>query len=308
MEYKSIIIGAGFAGFTAAAYLARAGYKPLVIKGLKPSHHLITTQDVEYFPGFPSGTNGPQLLDNMYRQAEDFGASVRMGEVSKVDLSKRPFSITLEGQGDLITETLIIASGTTAKLLGIPGEEDELGLRVSTCAACSGYFSTNKKVIIVGGGDSAMEEALYLAHYASEIYIVNRSSQLRASISLENKVRELKKIKWMMGRTPVEVLVGGQGIEGLKVTHNDSGEEEIIEADRIFVAIGSTPNTAFLNGQLPVDSQGYVLVKPGTTETDIPGVFACGDVQDRRYRQLLNAIGSGCMSAIDCQRYLVPTV
>lgn len=307
MQYKSIVIGAGFAGFTAAVYLARAGLAPLVIKGLKPSHHLISTQDIEYFPGFPSGTNGSILLDNMFKQAEEFGASVRMGEVSKVDLSKRPFSITLEGQGELITETLIIASGTTAKLLGIPGEIDDLGLRVSTCASCSGYFSTNKKVIVVGGGDAAMEEALYLAHYASEIFIVNRSNQLRASLSLQNKVREIKKIKWIMDRTPVEVLIGEHGIAGLKVTHNGSGEEENIQADRIFIAIGSTPNTAFLSGQLPVDDQGYVIVKPGTTETDIPGVFACGDVQDRRYRQLLNAIGSGCMSAIDCQRYLAPT-
>ncbi|MFC5650989.1 NAD(P)/FAD-dependent oxidoreductase [Paenibacillus solisilvae] len=306
MEYRSIVIGAGFAGFTAAVYLARAGLKPLVIKGLKPSHHLISTQDIEYFPGFPDGTNGAVLLDNMFKQAEEYGAAVRMGEVSKVDLSSRPFKITLEGQGELITEALIIASGTTAKLLGVPGEKDERGLRVSTCAPCNGYFSTNKKVIIVGGGDSAMEEAIYLAHYASEVLLINRSNQVRASISLQNKVREIKKIKWIMDRTPTEVMIGGHGVSGLKVTHNESGAEEIIQADRIFAAIGSTPNTGFLNGQLPLDDQGYVLVKPGTTETSIPGVFACGDVQDRRYRQLLNAVGSGCMAAIDCQRYLIP--
>ncbi|BBH20385.1 thioredoxin reductase [Paenibacillus baekrokdamisoli] len=307
MEYKSIVIGAGFAGFTAAIYLARAGLKPLVIKGLKPSHHLTTTEDIEYFPGFTYGTNGPALLDNMFRQAEQYGAVVRMGEVMKLDLSKRPFSLLLEGQGELVTETLVIASGATPKLLDIPGEKDQLGLGVNTCATCSGFFTTNKKVIIVGGGDSAMEEALYLAHYASEIVMVNRSDHNRASISLQEKVRGMEKVKWLMNRTPVEAMTGEKGVTGLKVIHNDTQEEEIILGDYIFVAIGNKPNTEFLKGQLPLDDQGYVIVKPGTTETEIPGVFACGDVQDRRYRQIVNAISSGCMSAIDCQRFLAPT-
>lgn len=307
MEHKSIIIGAGFAGFTAAVYLAKAGLKPLVIKGLRPSHHLTTTMEIEYFPGFLHGMNGPALLDNMFRQAEQFGAEVMMGEVDRVDLSKRPFTISLKGQGELATETLVIATGTTAKLLGIPGEKEKLGVGVSTCAPCSGFFFSNKKVIVVGGGDSAMEEAIYLAHYASEIIIVNRSKQLRASMSLQNKVQELKKVKWLMGMTPVEVWIGDKGVQGLKVINNESGQLENILSDGIFVAIGNEPNTTFLGGQLPVDDQGYVLVKPGTTETEIPGVFACGDVQDRRYRQILNAIGSGCMAAIDCQRFLVPT-
>lgn len=307
MIYKSIVIGAGFAGFTAAMYLARAGLKPLVIKGLKPSHHLITTEDIEYFPGFTYGTNGSALLDNMYRQAEQYGAVVKMGEVVKVDLSNRPFTVYLEGQGELITESLVIASGTTAKLLDIPGEKDQLGLRVKTCAPCSGFAATDKKVIIVGGGDSAMEEALYLAHYASEIIMVNRSNNYRASISLLNKVRELDKVKWLVNQTPIEVLTSEKGVTGLKVTHNETHEEETIIGDHIFVAVGNTPNSGFLQDQLPLDEQGYVIVKPGTTKTEIPGVFACGNVQDRRYRQILNSISSGCMSAIDCQRFLTPT-
>ncbi|MBD0383519.1 thioredoxin-disulfide reductase [Paenibacillus sedimenti] len=303
MEYKSIIIGAGLAGFTAAVYMARAGLKPLVIKGQRPSYHLTTTMEIEYFPGFLHGISGPDLLDNMFRQAEQFGAQVKIGDVYEVDLSKRPFKVWLEGWGEIKTETLIIATGTTAKLLGIPGEKDYLGLGVSTCAPCSAFLFRDKKVLVIGGGDSAMEEAIYLSHYASEITVVNRSDKLRASLALQERAREIRKIRWLMNRTPLEVITGEKGVTGLRVTSHESGQEESLEADGVFIAIGSKPNTEFLAKQLPLDEQGYILVKPGTTETDIPGVFACGDVQDRRYRQILNAIGSGCMAALDCQRY-----
>jgi len=303
MEYKSVIIGAGVAGFTAAVYLARAGLQPLVIKGQSPSYHLTTTTEVEYFPGFLRGIDGPELLDNMFRQAEDFGAQVKIGDVYKIDLSSRPFRVWMEGWGEIQAQTLIIATGTTAKLLGIPGEREHLGLGVSTCAPCSAFFVRDKKVIVIGGGDSAMEEAIYLNNYASEIVVVNRSAQLRASLALQQRVRKLKKIKFLMNRTPVEMIPGDKGISGLLVTNQETGQEERLEAEGIFVAIGSKPNTGFLVNQLPLDEQGYVLVKPGTTETDIPGLFACGDVQDRRYRQILNAIGSGCMAALDCQRF-----
>ncbi|NEW08382.1 FAD-dependent oxidoreductase [Paenibacillus sp. SYP-B3998] len=307
MTHKSIIIGAGFAGFTAAVYLARAGLKPLVIKGQSPSYHVTTTMEIEYFPGFLHGIQGPELLDNMFKQAEEFGAVVKIGDVTRIDVAKRPFKVWLEGWGELQTNTLIIASGTTAKLLGIPGEKDHLGLGVSTCAPCSGFFFRNKKVIVVGGGDSAMEEAIYLSHYASEISIVNRSDQPRASLALMNRAREITKINWLMNRTPIEVLAGEKGIKGLKVTNTVTGQEENLAAEGVFVAVGSKPNTEFLANQLPIDKHGYLKVKPGTTETDIPGIFACGDVQDRRYRQILNAIGSGCMAAIDCQRFLTST-
>jgi thioredoxin reductase (NADPH) len=302
--YKSIIIGAGFAGFTAAVYLARAGLKPLVIKGQSPSYHVTTTMEIEYFPGFLHGIQGPDLLDNMFRQAEEFGADVRIGDVMKVDVSQRPFKVWLKGRGELQTETLVIASGTTAKLLGIPGEKDHLGLGVSTCAPCSGFFFRGKKVIVVGGGDSAMEEAIYLSHYASEIAIINRGDKIRASLALHNRAREHNKVSFLMNRTPIEVMIGEKSVTGLKVMNAETGLEEGIAADGVFIAIGSRPNTEFLENQLPLDEQGYVLVKPGTTETSIPGVFACGDVQDRRYRQILNAIGSGCMAALDCQRYM----
>jgi thioredoxin reductase (NADPH) len=306
MNYRSIVIGAGAAGFTTAVYLARAGLNPLVIKGVNPSSHLTTTTDIEYFPGIVHGITGPELLDNMFKQAEQFGAQVKIGEVTKLDLSRKPFSIWLNTGGELTTDTLIIATGMKAKYLGIPGEKENLGRGVSTCAPCSGFSFCNKKVIVIGGGDSAMEVAIYLSYYASEVFIVNRSEQLRASQSLQNKVREIKKIKLTMNRVPKEILSDAGSVSGLKVINNESGQEEIIETDGVFVAIGNEPNTIFIKNQIPLDDQGYIRVKPGTTETEIPGVFACGDVQDRRYRQILNAIGSGCMAAIDCQRYLNP--
>lgn len=304
--FKSIVIGAGPAGLTAAVYLARAGLKPLVIKGLHPSSHVRSTTEVEYFPGFPHGIEATILIDNMVQQAEQFGADFRIGQVNKVDLSKRPFTLLLEGWGELQTESLVIATGTTAKFLDIPGEKEHLGIGTSTCAPCNGFFYRNKKVIVVGGGDSAMEEAIYLTHYASEVLVVNRRKEFRASPALLERAQGISKIAWILDRTPLEVMAGDKGVTGLKVKNNESGWEETIGADGIFVAIGKTPNTGFLAGQLQTDELGYIIVKPGTTETSIPGVFACGDVQDRRYRQISNAIGSGCMAAIDCERFLLP--
>lgn len=307
MVYKTIIIGGGAAGLTASIYLARAGLKPLVIKGPKPSSHVTTSTDVEYFPGILQGTEGPALLDNMFKQAENVGARFRFGSVSHVDLSKRPYQVFIEGSEVLQTESLIIATGATAKYLGIPGEEEHRGRGISTCAPCNGFFFEGKKVIVVGGGDSAMEEADYLTRYASEIVIVNRRNELRASLAFQEKVHQHKKVNFLLNRTPLEVLPGERGIGGLKVRNNETGLEEIVAADGIFVAIGKTPNSDFLNGQLPTDARGYIRVKPGTTETDIPGVFACGEVQDHRYGHLLTATGSGCMAAIDCERFLVPS-
>lgn len=301
---KTIIIGTGPAGLTAAIYLARANLNPLVIEGPEPGGQLTTTTEVENFPGFPEGIMGPELMANMRKQAERFGAEFRSGWVNKVDLSKRPFTLSVEGMGELQAETLIISTGASAKYLGIPGEKDSVGRGVSTCATCDGFFFRNKKIVVVGGGDSAMEEAHFLTKFASEVVLVNRRNELRASKIMQDRARSNPKISWNLNRTPLEVISGDSGVTGLKVKNNDTGAEEIIETNGIFVAIGHTPNTRFLDGQLDTDETGYLLVKPGTTETNMPGVFACGDVQDHRYRQAISAAGTGCMAALDCERFL----
>jgi thioredoxin reductase (NADPH) len=302
--YKTIIIGTGPAGLTSAIYLARANMEPLVIEGWQPGGQLTTTTEVENFPGFPEGILGSELMDNMRKQAQKFGATFKMGSVKSVDFSKRPYTLDVEGLGQLQAESIIISTGASAKYLGIPGEQDNIGRGVSTCATCDGFFFRGKKLIVIGGGDSAMEEASFLTRFATEVRVVNRREELRASKIMQDRARSNEKVAWSLNRTPLEVVAGENGLKGLLVRNNETGEDELLEADGVFVAIGHTPNTGFLGGQINTDAQGYILVKPGTTETNIPGVFACGDVQDTTYRQAITAAGSGCMAALDCERYL----
>lgn len=304
MIYKTIIIGTGPAGLTSAIYLARANMEPLVIEGWQPGGQLTTTTEVENFPGFPEGILGSELMSNMRKQAQRFGAKFKTGSVKSVDFSKRPYTLDVEGIGELQAESIIISTGASAKYLGIPGEQENIGRGVSTCATCDGFFFRGKKIIVVGGGDSAMEEAVFLTRFASEVRLVHRRDDLRASKIMQDRARANEKITWSLNRTPLEVTATSMGLQGLKVRNNETGEEELLETDGVFITIGHTPNTAFLGGQIDTDEQGYIIVKPGTSETNIPGVYACGDVQDRNYRQAITAAGSGCMAALDCERYL----
>lgn len=302
--YKSIVIGTGPAGLTAAIYLARANLEPLVIEGYEPGGQLTTTTEVENFPGFADGILGPELMGNMRQQAKRFGAMFRTGYVSRVELQNRPFTVHLESGETLKTESLILSTGASAKFLQIPNEQENIGRGVSTCATCDGFFFRGKKVIVVGGGDSAMEEANFLTKFATEVEIVHRRDELKASQIMRDRARKNDKITWSLNQTPLEVISDGTRVTGLKVQDNETGGVEIIHTDGIFVAIGHHPNTEFLDGQVQTDEKGYLIVKPGTSETNIPGVFACGDVQDPIYRQAITAAGSGCKAALDCERFL----
>lgn len=240
----------------------------------------------------------------MRKQALRFGATIQSGLVTGVDMSNRPFTLFLEDGSKLTADSLIISTGASAKKLGIPGEAENIGRGVSTCATCDGFFFRNKRIIVIGGGDTAMEEAKFLTRFASEVRVVHRRNELKASKIMQDHARGNEKIAWSLNRTPLEVTAGPMGVSGLKVRNNETGEEELLEADGIFLAIGHTPNTGFLGGQLPTDELGYLQVISGTSQTAIPGVFACGDVQDRIYRQAITSAGSGCMAALDAERFL----
>lgn len=301
---KVVILGTGPAGLTAAIYLARANMNPVVIEGTEPGGQLSLTTEVENFPGFMDGVMGPELIENMKKQAAKFGAVFRSGWVTGVDFSKKPYKLKLNGTDDLETEALIISTGATAKMLDIPGEKENIGHGVSTCATCDGFFFRDKKVVIVGGGDSAMEEAGFLSKFASEVVIVHRRDELRASKIMQERAKENEKITWSLNKTPVEVISEANKVTALIVKDSETGREETIKTDGIFVAIGHNPNTDFLADQVKTDETGYIQVVPGTTETNIPGVYACGDVQDKKYRQAITAAGTGCMAALDVERYL----
>lgn len=302
--YKAVIVGTGPAGLTAAIYLARANMEPLVIEGPEPGGQLTLTTDVENFPGFADGILGPELMENMKKQALRFGARIERGWVKDIDFTNKPYTLKTDTLGDVEAESVLISTGASAKLLGIPGESENMGRGVSTCATCDGFFFRNKKIVVIGGGDSAMEEATFLTKFASEVTILHRRNELRASKIMQERARNNEKITWKLNSSPVEVVSDGSKVKGIKVKDTDSGNEETIETDGIFVAIGHKPNTDFLKGKIDMDDKGYINVEPGTTRTNLPGVFACGDVQDFTYRQAITAAGTGCMAAMDCERFL----
>ncbi len=298
-----VIIGSGCAGLTAAIYSARANLKPLVIRGLEAGGQLTLTTLVENFPGFPKGVQGPELIELMEKQASVFGAEFKDGHVTRVDLSRRPF--VLEAEGETIeTRTLIIASGASAKLLGLDSERKLLGHGVSTCATCDGYFYRGKEVVVVGGGDTAAEDALFLTRYADQVNIVHRRDQLRASKIMQDRLFRNPKVKFVWNSLVSDVLDVERGeVTGIKLKDAKTGDETIKHCDGVFIGIGHSPNTSLFRGQLEMNETGYLITHDGS-KTNVPGVFAAGDVQDHIYRQAITAAGSGCMAAIDAERFL----
>lgn len=301
---ECLIIGSGPAGYTAAIYAARADMKPVMYEGLQPGGQLTITTEVENYPGYPDGIEGPHMMDNFKKQAVRLGADVRFGMVTSVDLTKgRPFKAKVDEHKEILADTIIIATGASAKWLGIPSEQRLNGGGVSACAVCDGFFYRGQDVAIVGGGDTACEEASYLSKICNKVYMIVRKDHFRASKAMEHRVKSLANIEILYNSTTDDIL-GDNVVEGVRVLNLVTGEKREIEIKGFFVAIGHKPNTDIFTGQLEMDDQGYLKTIPGTTKTNIEGVFACGDVQDKTYRQAVTAAGTGCMAALDAERFL----
>ena len=303
-RYKVVIMGSGPAGLTAALYTARANLEPLVFEGFEAGGQLTLTTDVENYPGFENGIMGPDLINTMRNQAERFGAKCLLSNIDSVDLSKRPFRIK-SGEIEVQADSFIIASGASARMLGIPSEKDLVGHGVSTCATCDGFFFKDKEIIVVGGGDSAMEEATFLTKFASKVSVIHRRDSLRASKIMQDRAFKNEKVEFIWNSVVEEILgEKGKGVTEVKLKNIETEEITEMKIDGVFIAIGHNPNTKIFNGLLETDENGYIITSEGTSETSIPGVFAAGDVQDTRYKQAITAAGSGCMAAIDAEKFL----
>ena len=300
---KVLIIGSGPAGYTAAIYAARAGLSPVLFTGGEPGGQLTTTTEVENFPGYPEGIDGPRLMMDLQKQAERFGTQVRYGLVTSVDFSSYPLKLTIDDNKPVTAEAVIIATGASAQYLGLESEKTFLNKGVSACAVCDGYFYKNMDVAVVGGGDSAAEEASYLANICPKVYLVVRRDELRASKIMQQRVFKHKNIE-ILWNTNTEEILGKDDVEAMRVVNNKTGEKKDIPIKGFFVAIGHKPNTAIFKDFINMDESGYIKVTPGTTHTNVPGVFAVGDVADKTYRQAITAAGTGCMGALDAEKFL----
>lgn len=303
---KCLIIGSGPAGYTAAIYAARANMNPVLYQGMQPGGQLTTTNEVENFPGYPEGVTGPEMMMQLQAQAKRFGTDIRDGWATKADLSGDIKKVWINDTIEIHAKTVIISTGATAKYLGIPSEQHylQMGGGVSACAVCDGFFYRNQEVVIVGAGDSACEEAHYLSHLCKKVYMLVRSDKFRASKIMEARVKAVENIEIFMNTEIDEVLGDGQIVNGVRVVNRVTGDKKELPVTGVFVAIGHKPNTDIFAGQLNMDETGYLITEGKTTKTNIPGVFACGDVQDKDYRQAITAAGSGCIAALDAERYL----
>lgn len=305
---KCLIIGSGPAGYTAAIYAARADLKPIVYQGMEPGGQLTTTTEVDNFPGYPEGIDGPKMMEDLQKQAERFGSDIRWGMVSEINTSERPFKVKVDDGTELLAETVIIATGATAKYLGLESEEKFKGGGVSACATCDGFFYKGKDVAVVGGGDTAAEEATYLANLCNKVYLIHRRDELRASKAMQHKVLNTPNIE-VLWDSEVKEIVGTESgfvkaLNGAVVFNNKTGEERKIDIEGFFVAIGHKPNTEIFVGKLEMDETGYLKTKADSTATNVDGIFAAGDVQDKHFRQAITAAGTGCMAAIEAERFL----
>lgn len=301
---KCLIIGSGPAGYTAAIYAARANLSPVLYEGMQPGGQLTTTTLIENFPGYPSGIDASELMNNMKQQATNLGVDIRYGSVTKCDLSSNPFKIEIDGEKEILTKSLIIATGATAKYLGLPSEEKFRGMGVSACATCDGFFYRKKDVAVVGGGDTACEEASYLAGLCNKVYMIVRRDVLRASKAMQEKVKNTSNIEILWNTNTKEVLGDNSGVTGIAVTNNKTGEEYNIKLDGFFLAIGHHPNSEVFKQYVKTNEEGYIITEGKSSKTNVPGVFAAGDVQDPSYRQAIMAAGSGCMAAMDAEKFL----
>lgn len=301
---KCLIIGSGPAGYTSAIYTSRANLSPVLYQGLEPGGQLTTTTDIENFPGYPEGIDGTTMMEDLRRQAERFGADIRTGIITSVDLSSRPFHVVVDGSHEIEAQSIIISTGATAKYLGLPSETKYRGQGVSACATCDGFFYRKKDVAVVGGGDTACEEATYLASICRQVYLIVRKDHLRASKAMQERLFNTPNIKVLFEHTTAEVLGDESGVTGALVRHTD-GTETTLDIMGFFVAIGHHPNTELFKDQITLDNEGYIVTEPNTSKCSVEGVFAAGDVKDPHYRQAITAAGSGCIAALDCERFLL---